>query len=901
MARSTYTRPSSDAEGAILADSSSPSPSKCRARLPIKMDLSTGDVASRAAPRQPNIRKQDSKTGLRALFTWNKTEKEQSPVSPVVEQLSPCSEVSEKSVIAVADASLQLSLTLTRPKTSDIESDVSPTSPPVSTMFRRLTSKPSRIGLGAGSTQEMMTPSTSSPSSLPTPSSPPPPAMSSAVLNPLPFFQACHQAVRYAQLSASTLSTDVILRLSGHLSNSIWRDESGPATQDKGESGAAAKKAEKAKQKQLRQISDSLEKAEWTQKIFVLVSPGYLLQYSRDGSFNRLPEKMMQLSSDSVAFASDAIPGKHWVIQISQGVDSCEPPASESRTLLSRLTGKGADYRRPVTSMLLVLDCAADMDSWLAVIRREIEALREKKHCSETEEAKPDEKLMQLKAQPSYQPLAAGYADQQSNPTSSGAPSLGLPSWVQMKGSGLEKELEEAISIMIDPPPPARPSTGHRSVTDSMTSNDGWRLDGLRDSTGGLSYMSSSQRTPITSQDSSPATSPTREKAGFDDIICPVTLDDNHLKPNPTLHERRRSFQPMQVLNLEPQASPASHREATLGSPVASATRSRSPGITPNFSVPNSSRKRFSTAQSPSLSQRSVESSPRDSIPEGTRKAVPTSRHLSRSPLSPVFDSPKSQQETAVITPTDTTFSFVTTTAKPTIVNIPPRQILPAAVTSSPLPKRVSSLMPFDGPESSIIDIQFPRRYSSLQPPRETSDEQVSLDEPLHAVYLPPAARSAPVPFSSAADIFPATAAPADARPKSRAGPDTALPVRANTKSKLRRPSNLQINATAAPFTLSPLSHSKALSPDDAVARPSSAQSMARAPTPAPHAGRLSPALLRARKEERKGLTARRSMPVLVEGPPPAPPPSCALPPLPSPGLRPKSAMGRRTAARVAE
>ena len=33
------------------------------------------------------------------------------------------------------------------------------------------------------------------------------------------------------------------------------------------------------------------------------------------------PEKILALSKDSVAFASDAIAGKHWVLQVSQHAD----------------------------------------------------------------------------------------------------------------------------------------------------------------------------------------------------------------------------------------------------------------------------------------------------------------------------------------------------------------------------------------------------------------------------------------------------------------------------------------------------------------------------------------------------------------------------------------------------
>jgi hypothetical protein len=47
-----------------------------------------------------------------------------------------------------------------------------------------------------------------------------------------------------------------------------------------------------------------------------------------------------------------------------------------------------------------------------------------------------------------------------------------------------------------------------------------------------------------------------------------------------------------------------------------------------------------------------------------------------------------------------------------------------------------------------------------------------------------------------------------------------------------------------------------------------------------------------------KAVANRRSMPTLVNGPPPAPPPDCALPPLP-PGGGMRSPMGVRGSVRV--
>jgi len=88
----------------------------------------------------------------------------------------------------------------------------------------------------------------------------------------------------------------------------------GTFTEDQAEAKKiAAKKTEKSKRHR-RHLSGSISKADWTEKIYVLVTSGYLMQYAAEGPFDRIPEKMLQLSKDSVVFASDAIPGELFVL-----------------------------------------------------------------------------------------------------------------------------------------------------------------------------------------------------------------------------------------------------------------------------------------------------------------------------------------------------------------------------------------------------------------------------------------------------------------------------------------------------------------------------------------------------------------------------------------------------------
>ncbi|KAH9221990.1 hypothetical protein DL95DRAFT_182479 [Leptodontidium sp. 2 PMI_412] len=808
-----------------------------RRERPPMINLSTGDVASRVPLRQPKVQRKDSRGGLRGMFTRNKTEKAV-VISPLIEETPPLSSFSERSMRAVAEASLPRSLSVKMAKQKS-EKSAPVTEIPLPATPARSTTKSSRMNLrskSVKSVKSVKTPSKPTPKSPSTKSSPRPPTRTSAAWDPPPLFQAYPQAIKHAQLSASTLSADAILRMSNHKRNNSLRDEIAQ-TESTDLTTAAAKKAEKVKSKHKRQISGSLSKADWIQKIFVLVTSGYLLQYSGEGSFDRLPEKMMQLGKDSVAFASDVIPGRHWVLQISQAMDSDGTPASDSRSLLSRLAFRGADYRRSATSLLLVLDSAEDMDSWIAVVRREIEALGGKKHVSETGKPKPDDKVMQLRAQPSHRYLIHRNTDEATDPSSPRIPSFGPPPWIKEKDNELQKKLEEATSELIRPQSSSiRPLTGHHSIAGSVTSNDGRQLESLRDSSHRFSYVSSGQRTLITTQGSSPASSPTRESASFDDMLPKSSIDDKetHLGPNAAaVNERRRSMQTMHVPVPEPQLTAKLHRHSTYGGPP-SVNRSRSPGLTPNFSVPNSSMKRYSMVKSPTPPMNTTPLIPtkpnRDSIMKGTRKGPPSALHVPRS-LSPVKASPKKAPAPMVFTTSSSPThpqaqTYLVQNAKPSMITIPPRS--PSTTTPktsgmpTPPPRRMSSLTPLAPHESARIDFHLPRRYSSMQTLRDESEKHSrnGLEAPLRPAPLPSS------PFVEGFEFPPAqrqdrkhTQAQArthnqnqnqnhnyNQRPRSRASARSPQPVPAsfpvpalaNTKSKVKRPISMQIAPAAA-------------------------------------------------------------------------------------------------------
>ncbi|KAH8774893.1 hypothetical protein BGZ57DRAFT_377252 [Hyaloscypha finlandica] len=910
MAYSTDTTDTASLKGTNAPDAFYPIQSSftfARRERPPEVYVSPEDGnESRVPLKQPKVQRRESKGGLRGMFTRNKTEKK--PVHPVLEEFTSASSSSEPPDTQ-RDPALPRTISIRRTGTASESIPATPVTP------GRPASRHSRINMRSKSVKHK-TPVKPSPKSSNS-ASKTSPKRPSAAWDPPPLFQAYPQSIKHAQLSASTLSADSILRISNHQRNNSLREGIAQVRSVDGQDqSTAAKKSEKARAKHRRQISGSISKAEWTQKIFVLVTSGYLLQYAGEGSFDRLPEKMMQLGKDSVAFASDVIPGKHWVLQISQAMDADGTPASDSRSLLSRLAFRGADYRRTATSLLLVLNSAEEMDSWLAVVRREIEALGGKKHVSETGKPKPDDKIMQLKAQPSHRYLVQRDPDQFPDPSSPRLPSFGPPPWVKQKDDELQQQLADAAAALAGPQNDlARPSTGHhsishQSITTSITSHDERQLESLRNSSNRFSYMSSSQRTLITSNGSSPATSPTRDT--FDDFPLKISTEEVRPRPNAAaINERRRSMQTMHVPILEAQQAPKAYRHSTYGGPARSA-RVHSPA-TPNFSVPNSSSKRYSTMKSSATDAPPVPSiikttpgKTQESMWNGTRKPAPTTLNTTR-PLSQVEDSSPSKRKSALKTPTDAPFSEQQR-SKPSMVEILPK------IMASPPPEdglaprsQISSLTPISSTEIAPIDVQFPRRFSSMQDLCE--DRQREL--PFRSSPLPPAEILTPLSTSPA--IHEVEIEDEFAVHETERENLSPLPVLANTKSKIRRPNSMQVRTSSlaaldghtpehsADFQVLPyqvLSSANQHRPFSITSTASSGELNRDLNSSAQPISLISPHLQRLKADSKKALVNRRSMPTLVNGPPPAPPPDCALPPLP-PGSGMRSPVRSRNSVRV--
>lgn len=628
---------------------------------------------------------------------------------------------------------------------------------------------------------------------------------------------------------------------------------------------------------------------------------------------------MLQLTRDSVAFASDVIPGKHWVLQISQAIDADGTPAADSRSLLSRLAFRGADYRRTATSLLLVLNSADDMDSWMAIVKREIEALGGKKQVSETGRPRPGDKVIQLRPQPSHRYIVARDADKFSNPSSPRFPSSTSPLWVKDQAGEIQLEADSTSKLV--QPSSIRPPSASQSLTNSITSQDGRQLEILTGSNR-FSYMSLGQRTLVTSQDSSPATSACNSAPSLDDA-SKVSTEDTRPRPNASaINERRRSMQIFHAPILDSQPNPKSYRHSTFSKPTRT-TRGHSPS-TPNFSVPNSSTRRYSTMERPMVESPphptiiSLPSSPRDSkrysIVKGVRKPPPRALNVTR-PLSPVKDStsPKDapKRSPTTITHRKSTFEILQNT-KPAIMDIslqppgPHTHSLTKEIASGPV--EISGLTPSDSPDPEQPDFQIPERSVARSQHSLRQADEISSDKNT-VIFVPDTVREIEKDLSSP------------------------LPILANTKSKIIRPFSMQIPMPTTPTrttsgmassqethtystppassrtwpspSIPPNQKSKSGRPFSITCTASNGTLNRGALSPLTRVSNsmvtLGPTFQRIKDQSLAGKTLeyRRSMP-LLNMPPPAPPPDCALPPLPPPGsVGLKSPVSLRNSVRV--
>ena len=196
----------------------------------------------------------------------------------------------------------------------------------------------------------------------------------SGTYEPPPFFQAYSQAKKDGILEVPSMTVEALYRAKCKIpaGNGAHSDVAGADR-----NGMDAKRGSGLR----RATFGSDAGSDLPRKIFILATAGYLLQYAEKGLTDRLPEKVLHLSKESAAFACDLVPGKHYVLQVSQAVnrDGVAVEATSSGSFLSKLGIRSAATKRVAPNLILVLPNAAEMESWLAALRQEIEAVGGKK------------------------------------------------------------------------------------------------------------------------------------------------------------------------------------------------------------------------------------------------------------------------------------------------------------------------------------------------------------------------------------------------------------------------------------------------------------------------------------------------------------------------------------------
>ncbi|KAI2789244.1 hypothetical protein POX_e07274 [Penicillium oxalicum] len=346
-----------------------------RNQRPRPADYISSIASEDPVPLQGLVKRQSSKSSLRHLFA-----RERPPRATVAESNAKLVGIDENQLPAHSDAPSQtgpmaatmadgpVSPSLTSPlMTMPTPAVTSPTTPRPRSTLKSIKTKPAPVESA-------------------------PPLQEQYGWKPPPLFQAYPQAYKHDCLSTPSMSADAILRL-----HATMGPTSADATPDDGVADPGRKKKEQKERKHLRTLSGAMNKVEWADKIYVLVTAGYILQYAGEGKNDRLPEKMLQLGPQSVAFASDAIPGRHWVLQVSQSSasgGSSSAPRGPRTSRFSRFGFNRSNARRLARSFLLVFDNPDSMISWLMAVRQEIEVrggprLTEEKHSDNDDDQLP--------------------------------------------------------------------------------------------------------------------------------------------------------------------------------------------------------------------------------------------------------------------------------------------------------------------------------------------------------------------------------------------------------------------------------------------------------------------------------------------------------------------------------
>lgn len=726
----------------------------------------------------------------------------------------------------------------------------------------------------------------------PTSMKPPPPDNETGIWEPPPLFQAFPQSVKHATLQACAFPPEVLMRTQSQRRQAELIREKIDTARDLSvieENSTETKKLEKSHK---RLISNSVlnpPAPELVDKIYILVTAGYVLQYAGHGPFDRAPEKVLKLGKDSAAFACDLIPGKHWVLQISSHAhDDGTIEMGPKSSLLSRLRTQNAIGRKAATSFLLVLESAEEMDAWMTTVRKEIEnnggprAKDDSTRASSSIDGSSGKQSIEtshrylVQRDPNVITKMAPVVDSPHSSYHAIPLKVSTSDW---EGDRTERTPSVASSYRDHSSRRSitRQSAELSSVSSTPISQDQMQLDQLRGRSR-FSYMStatsaSGTGTRNTSRDPSPTPqSPLKEVSSpvwetepyrpFRSLHSnpsndtgsrrrsvqplPITTEDNTTSVEvPTLQQRHSSYGPTsptfhELAKAEPEVIPPVVVEAAPAPPpptpfvaakgltahIASQARSADDGNTPSVgNQREDSPVRFNSGSYGALSRE------RTLSPPPRDSAPPPPRMAYRQSLSQSATYTQNPSPLAPFKSNPGRQSRISATPKPFLRPFPVRPQAQHATSTNPVQRRASA-MPSTSPSLSTLAAN----RSVTAPPRS----------PSAGAGISPSAHTSPLHSLQA--------------------------------QTLRRPTSVQVRADPAPF-LSSIRPSIAIS-----STPSFVPGTGRKSPPATRVLHSSPSTGALRQEASlqaptpaKHLMQRKSMPAMGL-PPPAPPPDMPLP-----------------------
>ena len=450
---------------------------------------------------------------------------------------------------------------------------------------------------------------------------------SATTWDPPPLFQVYPQSVKHATLLVPNLSAEAIVRLNAN------QHPSADLSNEAYTFGSHSQKSQKEKKLKKHTGAEVLLKSHWSHQTYVLTTSGYLLQYAGQGSFDRLPEKILPLTNESAAFASDAIPGHPYVLQVSQVSDELGTLDKEASRSMLKKVGLRGGMRRSTSTFLLVLNTPEELNTWLVAVRKEIQAAGGKEYHPDTYPiSNDDQPEPELRQRPSQRYLVVRDPHKFSEKPQQCSQRIHSSDNDQFRGAVGGKATRSTQAAVESLPSATQVSTRSPSSSTAASSVNQVNLDSLKE-TPRESYASTCTKTTATSRGSSPehppmniTEAPAPSLAGFQN------------RPSPSMHARTAQSSMQEpsgrgrthTESLRPFMGNSSPQQSAIGMPQHGGTISPT---TPNFSVPTFS-KRYSMSKSPSASI-SKESS-RQAYPASVPYKPPSPPMIEEEGASPV-------------------------------------------------------------------------------------------------------------------------------------------------------------------------------------------------------------------------------------------------------------------------